>query len=301
MLVAFQGLMQSFLQPFSQLVTMGSALQDAKGQMDQIDDVMRNPLDPEVTRPPVAADVGKGRLEGFLELKNISFGYNESAPPLISDFSLSLKPGDRVALVGATGAGKSTIGAIVSGLQKPWSGEVLFDGRPRDQIDHQLLTRSLGRVSQEIFLFAGSVRDNLTLWDETIPESDLIQASRDAQVHDIIRARPGGYDAAVTEDGNNFSGGERQRLEIARALALNPSILVLDEATAALDPATELEIDNNLRRRGVTCVIIAHRLSTIRDCNEIIVLQRGQVVQRGTHDDLIKDPNGLYAALVSTA
>jgi ABC-type bacteriocin/lantibiotic exporter with double-glycine peptidase domain len=270
--------------------------------MDQLDDVADNAIDPELARPALPPGPDQPvRLQGFLELKNVTFGYNPAAKPLISGFSLSLKPGDRVALVGATGAGKSTVGSIISGLVAPWEGEVLFDGKPRSQIDHKVMTRSLGRVSQDIFLFAGSVRDNVTLWDTSVDETDVIQATRDACVHDIVASRPGGYESPVAEGGTNFSGGERQRLEIARALALDPAIVVLDEATAALDPATELTIDNNLRRRGYTCIIIAHRLSTIRDCNEIIVLDRGQVVQRGTHDELVQQSDGLYLHLVQTA
>lgn len=303
MLVAFQGLMVAFLAPFTQLVTMGSNLQDAKGEMDQIDDVMDNPLDRDVIRDvtdPVPAPDEPVRLQGYVEMKNVSFGYNRAGKPLITDFSLSLKPGDRVALVGATGAGKSTIGMLISGLLDPWSGEILFDGKPRSAWSRRVLTRSLGRVSQEIFLFAGTVRDNISLWDEAVPHPAILDAARDAQVAQTILARPGGFDGPVMEGGANFSGGEGQRMEIARALAAQPSVLVLDEATAALDPTVELEIDTAIRRRGYTCVIVAHRLSTIRDCNEIIVLDRGQVVQRGTHEELVKDPDGLYLKLVQT-
>lgn len=298
MLVAFQSLIQQFMQPVNQLIRLGGDFQELEGTLNRLDDVLQNPIDPLLQKQPAQIPT-QPKLQGYLELKNLTFGYNRTAPPLIDNLSLALKPGQRVALVGGSGSGKSTVAKLVSGLYQPWSGEIYFDGQPRQQISRPVLVNSIAMIEQEVLLFAGTVRDNLTLWDTTIPDHNLIQACRDAAIHEVILSLPGGYGADLLEGASNLSGGQRQRLEIARSLVNNPTILIMDEATSALDSETEKLIDYNIRLRGCTCLIVAHRLSTIRDCDEIIVLERGKVVQRGTHDAL-RQVEGHYLQLIKS-
>jgi ATP-binding cassette subfamily C protein len=304
MLVAFQSLMNSFQTPVNSLVTFGNTLQQLEGDLNRLDDVLQNKTDPELERLNVNSikaqllqDASFFQLKGYVELKNVTFGYSRVDVPLIKDLSFHLKPGQRVALVGGSGSGKSTVAKLVTGLYQPWSGEILFDGIPREQISKAILSNSLSMVEQEIFLYGGSIRDNLTLWDDTISNSQLVRACTDAAIHEVVLALPGGYEGELLEGAVNLSGGQRQRLEIARALVNDPAILVMDEATSALDAETEKIINNNLRLRGCSCIIVAHRLSTIRDCDEIIVLEQGEVVQRGSHKEL-SQMDGAYKRLI---
>lgn len=300
-LIAFQSLMGSFLRPVNQLMNLGSTIQTMVGDMNRLDDVMKYPEDLSLENEEIDIEDEedtKEKLEGYIEIKNLSFGYNRLEPPLVDNFKLKLQPGSRVALVGGSGSGKSTVAKIVSGIYRQWSGEILFDGRERKQTPRMLITNSIAVVDQDICMFSGTVKENITLWDDSIPELDVIRAAKDACIHDDIIGRPGGYNHIMQEGGKNFSGGQRQRIEIARALVNNPSILIMDEATSALDPNTERIVNDNIHRRGCTCIIIAHRLSTIRDCSEIIVLDQGKIVQRGTHEEL-KVVEGHYSRLIN--
>ncbi len=316
MLIAFQTLMASFLEPVNQLVDLGGKIQIASGSMIRLDDIFNHPTDPAfLTSSPEkhslvsisesddschTTEPEKYKLSGEITLNNIRFGYSKLEDPLINNFSLKIMPGSRIAFVGKSGSGKSTLARVISGLYHPWQGEILFDNVRREDIPRCVLTNSIAMVDQDIFLFEGTIRENLTMWDQTIPEARIIKAAKDACIHTEIASRPGGYDSLLAEGGRNFSGGQCQRMEIARALTMEPVILIMDEATSALDPVTEKIIDDNLRKRGCTCIIVAHRLSSIRDCDEIIVLDRGKVVQRGTHDQLIEQ-GGLYGQLVKSS
>ncbi len=300
-LVAFQTLARSFFQPIEGLVQFAANLQTVKGDIARLDDVLNYEPEPRaiqaMTKPQEEAPAP---ARGFIEFDRVTFGYNAQEPPLIEDLSLSISPGQRVALVGRSGSGKSTLGRLVAGLLTPWSGRVLVDGMPVEEIPLDHLAGIVSYVDQEIVLFEATVHDNVTLWNPAISQRDVTEALRDAVLHEEISGRPGKFDSLVEENGRNLSGGQRQRLEIARALAPDPAVLVLDEASAALDPVTEMEIDDNLRRRGRTCLIIAHRLSTIRDADKIIVLDRGQVVQQGRHENLIVE-DGLYRTLITSS
>jgi ABC-type bacteriocin/lantibiotic exporter with double-glycine peptidase domain len=300
MLVAFQSLMQSFIAPADRLVNLGSQLQTLEGDVNRLDDVLQNPIDPELQMKETrnSDPATPTELTGALELRQLTFGYSQTAPPIVLDFNLSLQPGQRVAIVGGSGSGKSTIAKLVAGLYRPWQGEIFLDGHLKDDLERSLVVQSLAMVSQDILLFSGTIRENLSLWDRTIPTDRLMAALEDAAMVETVRSM-GGLDARLLEGGSNLSGGQCQRLEIARALVNNPAILILDEATSALDAETERIIDRNIRQRNCTCLIVAHRLSTIRDCDEIIVLDQGQVVQRGTHDRL-KNEDGVYTRLIQS-
>jgi ATP-binding cassette, subfamily C, bacterial len=296
MLVAFQSLSASFLQPVNSLVALGASLQDLESYLTRLDDVLSSPA-PEET-PLSAAPNMPVRLRGNVEFRDVSFGYSPVAPPLITGLSFHVRPGQRIAFVGGSGSGKSTVARLLAGLYAPTAGEILFDGIPTAGIPREILANSMAMVDQDILLFKGSVRDNLTLWDASTPDASLVKACRDAQIESVIDALPEGYSSELLEGAANLSGGQRQRLEIARALSSDPSILIMDEATSALDAETELEIDRSIRARGCTCFIVAHRLSTVRDSDEIIVLDRGGVAERGTHEELIR-MNGFYARLLA--
>ena len=308
-LTAFYMASVSFLQPVGAFIQLADLFQMLEADLQRLDDVFDAPEEAEeegAAKPAVEGKpgqvttfAGRLRLRGHIELKDVTFGYQRHRDPLLKDFNLVIEPGQRVAVVGPSGSGKSTLSALVAGLQRPWSGEILIDGRPRQAVPRELFTNSVSLVDQHIFLFAETIRENLTMWVPEVPDHVLAAAARDAMIHEEIISRPLGYDAPVEEGGRNFSGGQRQRLEIARALVNDPSILILDEASCSLDAITEVRIDYALRRRGCTCLIVAHRLSTIRDSDLIVVLDAGREVQRGTHQTLMQDADGLYHELVS--
>ena len=296
MLTAFCSLFDSFIEPVNKLVTFAQKIQTMKASITRVEDVQKYPEDDRYLQTDARFKQQK-KLNGEIELQGISFGYSRLKPALVDNLDFHLFSGETIAFVGPSGCGKSTVSKIISGLYHPWGGQVLLDGKPMDQISKSCLNASIATVSQNITLFSGTIRDNLTMWNTAILEEDMIQAAKDACIHDFIVSCPGGYDYALNENAMNLSGGQRQRLEIARALATKPSILVMDEATSALDPVVEKQVLNNIKRRGCTCVIVAHRLSAFRDCNQIIVMKNGKIVQRGTHRSLMQE-EGLYRTFV---
>jgi NHLM bacteriocin system ABC transporter peptidase/ATP-binding protein len=294
----FQGFLASFMSPAMMLVDAGQTIQEMRTEMERVEDVMEYPDDINVTYTVDSEEEKMSKLGGNVELKDVTFGYSRLEPPLIEGFSLKMKPGQRIALVGASGCGKSTISKLVSGLYQPWSGEILFDGKPRMSYPREVITGSIAVVDQDITVFEDTIANNIKMWDSSIQDFEMILAARDARIHDDIMKIPDGYQHKLVSGGKDLSGGQRQRMEIARVLAQDPSIIILDEATSALDARTEYEVVNSIKDRGITCIVIAHRLSTVRDCDEIIVLDKGKVVERGTHEELIKS-GGTYADLVA--
>ncbi len=303
MVLAFQGFLGSFMTPAKQLISSGQQMQEMRTGMERIEDVMEYPEDEilasEAADGEDAGEQGYDKLSGSLVMKNVTFGYSRLAPPLIENFDLELKQGQRVAFVGASGCGKSTLAMLISGLYQPWEGEILFDGKPIKEIDRSVFTGSVAVVDQDITLFEDTIAANIRMWDNSIEDFEVIMAARDAQIHEDIMQREGGYQYMITEGGKDFSGGQRQRMEIARVLAQDPTMIIMDEATSALDAKTEYDVVRSIKDRGISCVVIAHRLSTIRDCDEIIVMDHGKVVERGTHAQLMA-LDGAYKTLVTS-
>ena len=300
LLLAFQSFMTAFLKPVNEFIAAGQSLQEMRAALDRINDVLDYPEDDALGGDSASDELEDARkLSGHVELKKVTFGYSKLAEPLIRDFDLELTPGKRVAFVGGSGSGKSTIAKLLTGLYQPWSGEILFDGKPMSEIPRAVFKGSVAMVDQDVVLFSDTVENNIKMWDASIEDFDMILAAKDAEIHGDIVSRKGGYQRVLQEGGKDLSGGQRQRIEIARVLALDPSIIILDEATSALDARTEYDVSRFIHDRGITCVIVAHRLSTIRDCDEILVMDQGEVVQRGTHEDLIRE-EGLYRTLITT-
>ena len=295
MLLAFQGFMSSFLSPVNDIVNASKTIVVMRSQMERIEDVMKFPEDHRENE----GEMFEGKLGGLVELKNVTFGYSTLQPPLIENFNLRIEPGHSVAIVGSSGCGKSTLAKLISGLYKPWSGEILFDGRPIESISSEELTNSVAVIDQNVVLFDDTVAQNIRMWDESIEDFTLMMACNDAQIRDDIVSRPDGFGTKLVRGGQNFSGGQRQRMEIATALAKEPAVLIMDEATSALDPKTGDEVLASIRLMGPTQMIIAHRLSTIRDCDEILVMDQGRILQRGTHETLIEQ-EGLYRDLMKS-
>lgn len=295
-LYAFQAMLSSFQLPLEELANAGTTIREMRTNMERIEDVMEYPTD--VQDDSFVDDVESyDKLTGRLELRNVTFGYSRLAPPLIDNFSMTVEVGQKIAFVGSSGCGKSTLSKLISGLYQPWSGEILFDGKPIKEIDRNIFTGSLAVVDQEITLFEDTIQNNIKMWDTSIEDYEMILASRDASIHEDVMQRDGGYQYKMLEGGKDFSGGQRQRMEIARVLAQDPTIIIMDEATSALDAKTEFEVVKAIKDRGITSIVIAHRLSTIRDCDEIIVMERGKIVERGTHEELMIH-HGKYEELI---
>ena len=299
-LLAFQGFLGAFMAPMNSLISLGQSMQEMQTQLERVEDVMHYECDtPEDPKDALmdATAATRDKLSGKVDVEGLSFGYSRLGQPVIENFELHMEPGKWVALVGGSGSGKSTIAKLIAGLYKPWSGEVRFDDTPISEIPLPLLRGSLAVVDQDIVTFDGTVNENVKLWDSTIEDYDVIMACRDSDIHQVISERDGGYSSRIAPGGRNYSGGQLQRLEIARVLAQDPTIIILDEATSALDAQSEAQVIQHIRDREVSCIVVAHRLSTIRDCDEIVVLDHGKVVERGTHDELLAK-GGRYAELV---
>ncbi|MBQ7593811.1 MAG: NHLP family bacteriocin export ABC transporter peptidase/permease/ATPase subunit [Synergistaceae bacterium] len=295
---AFNGYLLAFQTPAQSLILAGQKIQEMRTNMERVQDVFKYPVDIDYTGQDIPEGDDLYKLDGLVEVKNVTFGYNKLAEPIVKDFSMTVEPGKSVAIVGPSGCGKSTISKLITGLYPVWSGEILFDGKPQKEINRNIFTSSVACINQDITLFEDNVTENIRMWDKSIENFEVILAARDAIIHDEIIQREGDYSALVAEGGKNFSGGQRQRLEIAGALAQEPTIIIMDEATSALDTKTEYDLMKSVKRRGVSLIIISHRLSIIRDCDEIIVMKEGEILDRGTHSELMGRCE-YYSALIT--